>query len=407
MKKLSIFLGWRYLLGTRAENSVSTMIIICFLSILIGSFSLALVASIMNGFEQATHKKMQGIHSQILINANGQVLDPEKIASVLQKEFPEVIGFSPRAEGHAIIQHQDGDDSHSVAIIRAIDPQTEPSVSNFETKLENDKKLLDLLDQNKILIGKTIAENTSVQNGQPLTLFIAQESSIQGRKIKFENHHAIVSGIYKTGIEEFDANVVFCSLNFFEKLFPDSGPTEIGIKLVSNAHEATVIKKLRSRLNLNVHSWKDFYPALVSALKLEKYAMFFIIALITLVASMNIISLMFMQISRKRSDIAILKTIGMSDKKISRIFLSTGMLVSLSASLVGLLAAFGTGLLLEHYPFISLPDAYYVSHLPSRMTPTIFLTVFAVVFCLSFFSTLLAVRRTKKINISQVLRFEG
>ena len=407
MKNLSLFLGWRYLLGTRAERSVSTMIIICFLSILIGSFSLALVASIMNGFEQTTHKKMQGIHSQILISANGELLDAEKIAQVLQKEFPEVIGFSPRAEGHAIIQHQDGDDSHSITVIRAIDPHKEPTVSTFEAKLENGKKLSDLLTKNNILVGKTVSENASIKNKQPLTLFIAQESSVRRRKIKFLDHNAVVNGIYKTGIEEFDANVIFCSLVFFEKLFPDSGPTEIGIKLAPNTHEPTVIKKMRKRLGLSVHSWKDFYPALVSALKLEKYAMFFILALITLVASMNIISLMFMQISRKRSDIAILKAMGTSDKIISRIFLSTGMFVSLVASCAGLLTALGVNILLNAYPFISLPDAYYVSHLPSHMTPKIFFAVFFVVLLLSFFSTLFAVQRTKKINVSQVLRFEG
>ncbi len=98
---------------------------------------------------------------------------------------------------------------------------------------------------------------------------------------------------------------------------------------------------------------------------------------------------------------------GMTDNTISGTFLIIGMLIALIGSTVGLACAFIAGWILENYPFITLPDAYYVSHLPARMTGTIFLTVFLVVMGLSFLSTWFSTRRTRAINISQVLRFEG
>jgi len=387
------------------------MLAISFLGIFIGSFALALVASVMNGFEHVTHKKMRGIHSQITIHGDGQHLNTESIGTVLEREFPQVKSFSPRAEGHALIQDQETEDLHNIVVVKGIDPVREPTISSLEEKVsseQNEKKsLAELLSENNILVGKKLARNAGIYINQPITLFIASEKNIRGKKIKLKDKKAIVGASFKTGIDEFDSGAMFCSLDFFKKLFPDSGVTQIGLQLQEGADEAATIEALKKRFGLNIYSWKDLYPALVAALKLEKYAMFFILALITLVASMNIISLMFMQIARKRADIAILKAMGMPDADISYTFLFIGMFVAFFGSVFGLLFAFGAGWILETYPFISLPDAYYVSHLPSRMTVSIFLIVFAVVMILSFFSTWFSARRTRKINVSQVLRFEG
>ncbi len=411
MNSLPFFLAWRYLLGSKREKSISAMIIVCFLGIVIGSFALALVASVMNGFEKATHEQMQGIHSQLIIHADGQLIDIKKIGAVLTKEFPAIASFSPSGSGQAIIQNQDSQEIHDVVFIKGIDPLQEPRISSLEKKIVTTdgtaKKLSALLAGNSILIGEKLAEIIDVKPGQQLTLLVTTENNVHGKKIELVNKKAYVAGTFKIGVDEFDTGCIYCSLDFLETLFPESGPTHIGIQLHKNADEATVTKQLAQRLGLTVESWKDLYPALVSALKLEKYAMFFILALITLVASMNIISLMFMQITRKRADIAILKTMGMTDENISYTFLLIGMFIAFVGSMLGLLLAFIAGWVLEHYPFITLPDVYYVTHLPSRMTIPIFLAVFLVVMGLSFLSTWLSTRRTRSINISQVLRSEG
>jgi lipoprotein-releasing system permease protein len=172
-------------------------------------------------------------------------------------------------------------------------------------------------------------------------------------------------------------------------------------------NEQTTIAQLQQRLpHLTIQSWKDLYPALVSSLKLEKYVMFFILALITLVASMNMISLLFMQIQQKRRDIAILKVMGLSTNKISNIFLQLGLTITLLASSCGLGLAFFVGSLLERYPCIELPDVYYVSHLPARIDAEIFIVVFVVTMLIGFCATWFPARRAQNINVAQVLRHE-
>jgi lipoprotein-releasing system permease protein len=135
--------------------------------------------------------------------------------------------------------------------------------------------------------------------------------------------------------------------------------------------------------------------------------MFLILALITLVASMNIISLLFMQITQKVGDIAILQAMGCSVGTLSRTFFYSSFFLSLLASSLGLGCAALACILLEAYPFIELPDIYYVTHLPAKMEPWLFLIVFILVNALTLLSTWLPIKRIRRINIAKVLRFEA
>src|SRR5690348_8015822 len=104
MNKISFFLAQRMLFTHAYHNSISTMTIVCFAGIFIGSFSLALITAIMNGFEVAIHTKMQGIHSHIIIQSYGNDIDYDVLASIVHKEFPEIIALSPTASHHILLR---------------------------------------------------------------------------------------------------------------------------------------------------------------------------------------------------------------------------------------------------------------------------------------------------------------
>lgn len=386
------------------------MTIICFAGIFIGSFSLALVTAIMNGFEVVIHEKMQGIHANLIIQSYKSGINRDVLAPILRKEFPEINAFSPMATHHILLRTKDqSEDTPIVAMIKGIDPETEVLTSSLAKKIINPSPIefSQLFTTNQIIIGKQLARNNEITIGDTVELLFLRDGQIRGKKIIFDSQPAIVSGIFDTGIDEFDNGVVYCSLPFLEQLFPNIEIEQINIALSPHTDEQTIIQKLHNRLGLDVYSWKDLYPSLVATLKLEKYVSFFIIALILLVASMNIISLLFMQITQKRPDIAILKAMGMSHRSISSIFFIIGMTISCIASFFGLLAAVGASWLLQRYPFITLPDTYYVTQLPVVMTGHIVCAVFCVVILFGFFATWLPIQRIRAINISRVLRFEG
>jgi len=410
MNKLPFIIAFRYLIGTKQEKNISTMVLVCLTGVTIGSFALALIACIMNGFEKVTYKKIQSIHSQIIADADGQELAFTKISTVLKNEFPEIKAFSPNTVKQVIAQG-DEDEDYTVIMLKGIDPIGEANVNNLEQKListiEKEKTLAGTLVGDTMLIGDKLAKNLEVMPGDTINLFFSPTQEIKGKQIRLDNRQVTVGGIFKTGIDEFDTSLMVCSLTLMKKIFPESGITQISIRLPKDVDETNLIKKLKKRLHIDVYSWKKLYPALVEALKLEKYAMFFILALITLVASMNIISLLFMLITKKRPDIAILKAMGMPDNNISQIFLYVGMTIAFAGSCLGLLFAFIAGWILETYPFIQLPEAYYVTHLPAKMEVSIFVIVFFVVMFISFLSAWFPTRKTKAIHISHLLRFEG
>jgi len=413
--------------GTAYDNNVSTMVRICFLSILIGSFALALVSAVKNGYEQAIYKKMQGIHAQIIMRAHGNQLNIDAINQLLTEQFPQVAAISGTAHQYGLIQNTAHNSSTHVIMLRGIDPIQEARVSTIEEKIIQPKNSLPAdhafikvgakagppislhasVQGNHILIGESLAQDLGVSYGDTIQIMYSEENQPRNRKVAMESVDVIIGGTFKTGIDEFDYGVVFCSLDLLQSLFPESGVTQINMLLTPEAQEKETIAALQKTFKLEVLSWQDLYPALMSALKLEKYALILILMLITLVASMNIIALLFMQITQKRPDIAILYAMGMQPTHIVQIFMLMGMIIAGIASASGILLAWIASFILERYPFIELPDVYYVSHLPAKMDWALAGTVFATIMLLNFMATWYTARRTKNIKIADVLRHEG
>ena len=398
------------------------------MGIFIGTFALMLTLIITNGFEKVIHEKMQGITSQAVIYAPGRALDDKSIKSVLKNEFSNYVQTSSSSSTRQVIIDRNG--QQTVLFLKGVEPDTEGLVSSIHKKIifpVNQKDIFSQeLKENHIFIGYKTASQYKLTIGDQIKILVPEPGS--KRKIYLNKKKAIIKGIFKVGLDEYDGNFAYCNLEFLKSIFNEkkesSGVDQISLKFTEppklslwgkiiklfsfeKSHEDKVLNALKSRLKgLTVNSWKELYPALVASLKLEKYVMFFILALITLVACMNMISLLFMQIQQKRRDIAIFKTMGMAHRHIKRLFLLIGLSITFFASLFGLGFAALAGYFLERYPFIQLPDVYYISYLPARMDPEIFVVVFASTMLIGFLATWIPARRAKNINVVDVLRQE-
>jgi ABC-type lipoprotein release transport system permease subunit len=296
-------------------------------------------------------------------------------------------------------------------MLKGIDPLLEAATTSLNTKIvqhDSQKSFVELVTGNHILIGKTMAEQLDITPGSCVTLLYAPQEQTNTHKIRLEHTTAYVSGTFNTGIDELDAGVVFCSFDLLHTLWPESGIEQINVRLKDGFNESECAHALRSRLHLEAYSWKELYPALVTALTLEKYAMFFILGLVMLIASMNIISLAFMHITQKRCDIAILQAMGMSVQKIRLTFLLVSAGTGFIGSLIGLVLALGIGWLLKVYPFIHLPDAYYTtSHLPVDLSWYLFASVACTVTLLNIIAAWVPTHKIQHQIVSTILRFEG
>jgi len=189
------------------------MTIISFMSIMVGTFSLALVTAVMNGFEIATHEKMQSIHAQATIQAGGHAINYDAIHAVIINEFPEIIATSPHSIGHVIIKSSDEEQPPIVVQLKSIDPEKEMAVSAIGKKMYKTKSLSHAIHDNHIVIGKSLAQNLSLTIGMPITLFYLEDPSGK-RKLTVHETEATIGGIFDTGIDEYDSHLLLY-IHFF------------------------------------------------------------------------------------------------------------------------------------------------------------------------------------------------
>lgn len=439
MQYLSLSLAWHYLWSSRKDASIRFMTRICFAGIMIGTFSLMLTLIITNGFEKTICEKLQGINAHITIALPGNRLDYEQIRATLLKEFPDLIAGISGSTLKQVIIHDE--DHQTVLFIKGIDPARESTVSCLAKKITRIQQpytpcatnALEILNQpDHLIIGYKCAQEHGLVVGQQISLLVPEATG--KKRIALHKKQVTIGGIFNVGLDEYDSTVALMSFEQSNELFDEEGVDQLRIALHEQTapsllsfawkdllstrqgwlwllkmqdSEQEAVHLLRQRLpHLSINSWKELSPALISSLKLEKYVMFFIIALITLVACMNMISLLFMLIQQKRRDIALFKTIGMPSVMTKRIFLWMGMILTMSATLTGLAFAGLVGYLLEYHSAIPLPDVYYVSHLPARMEPHLFVIVLLCCLLLGFIATWLPARQAQRLNIINVLRQE-
>lgn len=405
-----LFMARRFMRSVAQERTISIMLAVCCAGIFIGTSALALVIAIMQGFEYATYKHMKGIHADLIIRSHQQDLAYPAIREVIEKEFNDSIRvISPYRFGTGLIMVPEEKDISQPVTLLGIDSRQEQEMQGLATtiKVPQDGKLATVLGDNRILIGKPKARALDVGINDELLLMFAPEDQASTKSIKLAREKVNVGGMFATGVEDIDAQLVVMDNKLFDQLFPQTGVTEIGLELRPGADALDVQERLEERLGVPVVSWQELYPTLVSALLLERYAMFCVVALITLVASMNIISLLFMYSTYKRGDIAILKALGLADSGIEKIFIMLGVGIAVLSSAAGLSLAAALSFILDYYKLIALPDVYFATHVPAHMSWAIVGMVFMVVVIMSFLASWIPARCARRISVAQVLKFEA
>lgn len=406
MIPLYVKIAKSYLKTIIRKQSLSIMIRICFMSILLGTLSLSLSIFIMTGFEEATTTKLRNINPHIVIQPIGNYLHYEKMKPILESEFKEIKAFAPTTNQYGILQTTSDIDLSTVFMINAIDPLRENNVTNIEkyivAKEAGKDTLAELLANNGVLIGKKLSVTQGIFPGDKATLIFAKQHK---KKVDFDTVDVKITGIFATGIDELDSNVITSSIEFIKKMYPTLGITQIGIQPNPHVNEQQLITDLKNRFGVEVYSWQELYPSLVSVLKLEKYVAFAVLTLLVIIASMNLISLLFMLITQKRRDIILLYVIGMKSSHIQYIFIIISLIITILATGLGLLIALGIGTYLNYYKII-LPDAYYISYLPITINVFSIYTIFTVSIIITLLASWIPTKNLKKLNITEMLRLE-
>ncbi len=396
----------RYLKSRRKQKFISFISFTSITGVAVGVMALIIVIAVMTGFDEDLRDKIIGANSHLFIESPQGI---QNSSLLIEKILPHqhIEAASPYINGQAMVKK--GNVVWGV-ILRGINPQTEVEVTKLgeylkfgslpqaqETIMAENKKAI-----GGIVLGKELALRLRVWVGDKLSVI----SPITGKK-----YESYVSGIFESGMYDYDSNLTFTSLESARRLFeiPAATVSGIGVRL-DDFYQAQAVKKdIQKQLHYKywVMSWMDVNRNLFSALKLEKTTMFVILALIVVVASFNIASTLIMMVMEKTRDIGILKAIGATTRSIYFIFTLEGLLIGTIGTLLGTGLGFLLTFLLKTYKFIKLPkEIYYLDTLPVKMQYADSVIIIICAIIISLLSTIYPALRAGRLNPVETLRYE-
>jgi lipoprotein-releasing system permease protein len=402
----------RYLRARRKEGFISVIAGFSFIGIMLGVATLIIVMAVMNGFRQELFDKMLGLNGHVVVHSLGEFTDYDEVANRVRKV--EGVKYAlPLVEGQVLISTPYTSSGALVRGLREADLKSLTSISDnirFGT--------LDGFDDNPgLALGSRMANSLNVKVGDEVSILTPRgPSTALGTAPRVKRYP--VAAIFEIGMSEYDASILFMPLKEAQRYFsqPDK-VTVLEVVLDSPDEVADLAPKIITAggPTIYVSDWRQRNATFFTALQVERNVMFLILALIVLVAALNIISGLIMLVKDKGRDIAILRTIGATRGAVMRIFFIAGA----SIGIVGTVAGFALGVLVclnidrirgviawltdtELFP----AELYYLSQLPADMDSGETGTVVIMALVLSVLATVYPSWRASRLDPVEALRYE-
>ena len=407
--KAERLISLRNLRPKKKESFLKIISVFSFLGIALGVSILIIVMSVMNGFKTDLTEKILGLNPHVIVEPNSFEIN-DKFISKLKKNYKE-IDISKSYSGEGIIF---GTDNAKGVILKGVDKK-EKNIENFFKKFVS-KGELSNFGTNSVFIGSELAFNLNLKEGDTLNLMSSSFISTPLGSVPLQESFKI-AGVFSTGFLEFDQNIVYLNIEDALSIF-DKERKDLNIEIyLDNPLEANSYKKEIQKINPNyfIYTWSDLNKSLFSALKLERNVMFIILTLIVVVAAFNIISGLTILIKNKTKEIAILKTLGLSNNSIKKIFFLTGLTIGFFATITGIILGIIFSLNIEKlrilisniFDFEIFPaDIYFLDKLPTEINVSSIFLVFFISIIISAIASYLPAKKISKMQTFRALRYE-
>ncbi len=400
---------FRYLKTRKKDGFLNIISIFSFIGISLGVAVLIIVMSVMNGFRTELINKIVGFNAHVTVKPYDTPINIEKLNNNTLKLISNDLIFSNI--GEAIVINKDYTKG---IVLRGYNNQdfSKLDIVKKGNFIGNSKNLI----KNYISIGKELSFDLNLEVGDKISIMSsAGIQTIIGNLPKQETF--TINSIFDSGLSDFDKNIAFINLNTLESFFNfEKKDRNLEIYLKNPSNIETIKLKVQEIFNNEfVYTWSDMNSSLFSALKVERNVMFIILSLIIIVAAFNIISGLTILVKNKTREIAILKSIGVLNKSITKIFFLVGIIIGTSATLFGIFLGVMFSLYIENLrSFLSnifnislFPEEiYFLSTMPSEINPS---SIFVISICSIIITILVSIFpaiKASKLDPVKALKYE-
>ncbi len=400
---------FRFLKARKKDGFLNVISIFSFIGIGLGVAVLIIVMSVMNGFRTELINKIVGFNSHITVEPYEEIIEIGKLKKTNLNLISENLILSNSGESIIIKK-----DKSKGLILRGYTRKDFSSLKiiNDDTFVGNKNGLI----ENYISIGKELSFTLGLKIGDDITIMSSSGIETIVGSLPKKKTFTVIS-LFESGLADFDNNIAFINLDTLNEFFNlDKKDTNLEIYLKNPQNiedQKIVVQKIFP--NDFVYSWADMNSSLFSALKVERNVMFIILSLIIVVAAFNIISGLTILVKNKTRDIAILKSIGVLNKSIIKIFFLVGVIIGTSATIFGILLGVVFSLYVENLrQFLSdvfnislFPEEiYFLSSMPSEINPT---SIFFISLCSILITILVSIfpaLKAAKLDPIKALKYE-
>lgn len=420
--------GLRYLRAKRSEAFISLITVISIVGVMIGVMTLNIVLAVMTGFEEDLRDRILGFNPHIvLVSYAGTIANPDEVVQKV-KDTPGVAAAAPLVYSQVMLS---SGQSVSGVVVRGVPPDLEEAVVDlkahltsgsleglgapFEVPVEGTEKdadkdgRADTTTLTGVILGGELAKQLGLAVGDPVSVVspLGTPSPVGPiPKVK----RFVLAGTFDSGMYDYDSGLLYMALADAQKFFGlGKAITGVEIRVTDLYGAEKVARQLEQTLGtpFRARDWMEVNRNLFLAFKLEKVVYFIVLTLIVLVAAFNIVATLIMVVMEKRKDIAILKSMGATDRSIARIFMLKGLIIGVVGTLLGVVGGYAGCWVLRRYQFVELPkDVFYVSTLPVRVYGENFATVALVSVVICLLATIYPARQAAGLAPVEVIRYE-
>lgn len=414
-KPFALCIGLRYTQACGGKGFVSFITLSAVLGIMLGVAILITVLSVMNGFDEAIQSRIAGMAHHITIRHEFDSLANWTELQQRVTAYPEVKAAAPFVLGQGMLSTNGR--VHGVAVFGVM-PEAELKVSTLGKAMVQGSLLQLQANEYGMVLGIDLAQTLGVEMGSKVTL-ITPQLNVNPLQVLPRMRRFTVVGLFSAGKGfGFDSHYAFIHLKDAQRLYNlPQGVTGLRLNLNNFFAAPAVAQQLRQALPrpLWITDWTNNFGALFEAIRLEKTMMFIILLMITTVAAFNLVATLVVVANNKRSDMAILRTLGSTPYQIMGIFITQGLGIGFIGMTLGVVLGLSlawniTDLvnLLQHYLQVQFfsSEVYYVDYLPSKILIKDIVAVLLATFSLSLLAILYPAWRAGQISPAEALRYD-